>query len=145
MKFVKVGEPQEPLLTEVTKFANSHDSIGRRDFVELETKFKAWADEMKNKFCEYIFRNWCKTSIQYIPKTFEKYEEYCLEAVKEENIRYACDVFKGEPEAKSGDVLSKLQNNPNIYVTHHIGASTEQAQDAVPQKQQPLPLIRCPL
>ena len=27
-----------------------------------------------------------------------------------------------------------MQNNPNIYVTHHIGASTEQAQDAVAEE-----------
>src|SRR5574338_95074 len=57
-----------------------------------------------------------------------------LEAIKEKNIRYACDVFKGEPEGKSGEVSSKLMNNPNIYVTHHIGASTEQAQDAVAEE-----------
>ena len=61
-------------------------------------------------------------------------EEDLLEAIKEKNIRYACDVFKGEPESKTGEVSSKLQNNPNIYVTHHIGASTEQAQDAVAEE-----------
>lgn len=61
-------------------------------------------------------------------------EDDLLEAIKEKNIRYACDVFKGEPEAKSGEVSSKLQNNPNVYVTHHIGASTEQAQDAVAEE-----------
>lgn len=61
-------------------------------------------------------------------------EDDLLEAINEKNIRYACDVFKGEPEAKSGEVSSKLQNNPNIYVTHHIGASTEQAQDAVAEE-----------
>ena len=61
-------------------------------------------------------------------------EDDLLEAIKEKNIRYACDVFKGEPESKSGDVSSKLQNNPNVYVTHHIGASTEQAQDAVAEE-----------
>ena len=61
-------------------------------------------------------------------------EDDLLEAIKEKNIRYACDVFKGEPEYKSGEVSSKLQNNPNIYVTHHIGASTEQAQDAVAEE-----------
>jgi D-3-phosphoglycerate dehydrogenase / 2-oxoglutarate reductase len=58
-------------------------------------------------------------------------EEAMLEAIKEKNIRVALDVFKGEPEGKSGEVKSKLQDNPNIYVTHHIGASTEQAQNAV--------------
>jgi D-3-phosphoglycerate dehydrogenase len=61
-------------------------------------------------------------------------EDDLIEAIKEKNIRYACDVFKGEPESKTGEVSSKLQNNPNIYVTHHIGASTEQAQDAVAQQ-----------
>ena len=61
-------------------------------------------------------------------------EDDLLEAIKEKNLRVAVDVFKGEPEAKSGEVSSKLQNNPNIYVTHHIGASTEQAQDAVAEE-----------
>src|SRR5690606_36331064 len=58
-------------------------------------------------------------------------EDALLEAVAEKNLRAAVDVFKGEPEGKSGEVKSKLQGNPNIYVTHHIGASTEQAQNAV--------------
>ena len=61
-------------------------------------------------------------------------EDDLLEAIKEKNIRVAVDVFKGEPEGKAGEVSSKLQNNPNIYVTHHIGASTEQAQDAVAEE-----------
>jgi len=61
-------------------------------------------------------------------------EDDLLEAIKEKNIRFACDVFSGEPESKTGEVKSKLQNNPNIYVTHHIGASTAQAQDAVAQE-----------
>ncbi|MDP2362760.1 MAG: 3-phosphoglycerate dehydrogenase [Ignavibacteria bacterium] len=61
-------------------------------------------------------------------------EDDLLEAIKEKNLRAAVDVFKGEPEAKSGEVSSKLMNNPNIYVTHHIGASTEQAQDAVAEE-----------
>lgn len=61
-------------------------------------------------------------------------EDDLLEAVKEKNLRVALDVFKGEPEGKSGEVKSKLQDNPNIYVTHHIGASTEQAQDAVAEE-----------
>ena len=59
-------------------------------------------------------------------------EDDLIEALKEKNLRYACDVFKGEPEA--GEVKSKLQDNPNVYVTHHIGASTAQAQDAVAEE-----------
>lgn len=58
-------------------------------------------------------------------------EDDLLEAIKEKKIRAAVDVFKGEPEAKTGEVKSAYKDNPNIYVTHHIGASTEQAQNAV--------------
>jgi D-3-phosphoglycerate dehydrogenase len=61
-------------------------------------------------------------------------EDDLIEAIKEKNLRVALDVFKGEPEGKSGEVKSKLQDNPNIYVTHHIGASTEQSQDAVAEE-----------
>ncbi len=61
-------------------------------------------------------------------------EDALLWAVENKGIRAALDVFKDEPEAKSGTVSSKLQSNPNIYVTHHIGASTEQAQNAVAEE-----------
>ncbi|HVO73074.1 MAG TPA: NAD(P)-dependent oxidoreductase [Ignavibacteriaceae bacterium] len=61
-------------------------------------------------------------------------EDALLEVIKEKNIRAALDVFKGEPEQKAGEVKSKLQSSPNIYVTHHIGASTEQAQNAVAEE-----------
>ena len=58
-------------------------------------------------------------------------EDALIKAVKEKGIRAAIDVFNDEPEHKSGDVSSKLQDVEGIYVTHHIGASTEQAQNAV--------------
>lgn len=58
-------------------------------------------------------------------------EAAMIEAIKEKGIRVAVDVFKGEPEAKDGPVSSPLQSIPGVYVTHHIGASTEQAQNAV--------------
>ena len=58
-------------------------------------------------------------------------QEALLEAIKEKNIRVAMDVIKNEPEEKSANIKSPLQSIPNIYITHHIGASTEQAQNAV--------------
>ena len=57
-----------------------------------------------------------------------------MKAVKEKNLRVGLDVFAGEPEQKSGGVSSKLQELENVYVTHHIGASTTQAQDAVAEE-----------
>jgi D-3-phosphoglycerate dehydrogenase len=61
-------------------------------------------------------------------------EEAMLEAIKAKNIRVALDVFNDEPEAKSGEVNSSLTSNPNVYITHHIGASTTQAQNAVAEE-----------
>ncbi|MDP2301235.1 MAG: 3-phosphoglycerate dehydrogenase [Ignavibacteria bacterium] len=61
-------------------------------------------------------------------------EEAMIEAIKEKKIRVALDVFKGEPEQKSGVVDSQLRDIPGVYITHHIGASTEQAQNAVAEE-----------
>ncbi|MCU7499554.1 MAG: phosphoglycerate dehydrogenase, partial [Ignavibacteria bacterium] len=61
-------------------------------------------------------------------------EEALIEAVKTKGIKAGLDVFKDEPEGKSGEVCSPLQELENVYVTHHIGASTEQAQNAVAEE-----------
>ena len=61
-------------------------------------------------------------------------EDAMIEAINTKNIHVALDVFKGEPEAKDGKVESRLQALKNVYVTHHIGASTEQAQNAVAEE-----------
>jgi D-3-phosphoglycerate dehydrogenase / 2-oxoglutarate reductase len=52
-------------------------------------------------------------------------------AIKEKSIRAGLDVFSGEPEAKSGGIEGDLIADPGVYGTHHIGASTSQAQEAV--------------
>jgi D-3-phosphoglycerate dehydrogenase len=46
-------------------------------------------------------------------------------------LRVATDVFAGEPEKGQADFDSPLAKLPNVYGTHHIGASTEQAQEAI--------------
>lgn len=58
-------------------------------------------------------------------------EAALLEAVRTKGVRAALDVFAGEPTGGKGSVSSALFQEPGIYGTHHIGASTEQAQDAI--------------
>lgn len=53
-----------------------------------------------------------------------------LEVAAEKNLRLGLDVFEGEPTSAQGTYTGELQSNP-AYCTHHIGASTEQAQEAV--------------
>jgi D-3-phosphoglycerate dehydrogenase len=61
-------------------------------------------------------------------------EEALIRAIKEKNLKVGLDVFADEPEGKTGEVSSKLQELDNVYVTHHIGASTTQAQNAVAEE-----------
>lgn len=58
-------------------------------------------------------------------------EEALYEAAKVGKIRIGADVFSGEPEDKASPFTNKLASLPNVYGTHHIGASTEQAQNAI--------------
>ena len=57
-------------------------------------------------------------------------EEALLRAMEEKGIVAAVDVFEGEPEMKQGELDNPLARHPNLYITHHIGASTLQAQEA---------------
>lgn len=61
-------------------------------------------------------------------------EEALADAVAAGRIRVGSDVFVGEPEEKTGAFTSRLASLPNVYGTHHIGASTEQAQNAVAEE-----------
>lgn len=54
-----------------------------------------------------------------------------LEAVRTRGLRAGLDVFQDEPGSSSGEVDKPLAREPGIYVTHHVGASTEQAQVAI--------------
>jgi len=53
------------------------------------------------------------------------------EALKTKSIRAGLDVFEAEPAEKVGAFKSGIASDPHVYGTHHIGASTEQAQNAV--------------
>ncbi len=52
-------------------------------------------------------------------------------AVKEKGIRAAVDVYPKEPETGTGDFTISMLGVPGVYGTHHIGASTDQAQEAI--------------
>jgi len=54
-----------------------------------------------------------------------------LELAKAGRLRVGLDVHAGEPEKGQADFDSELAKLPNVYGTHHIGASTEQAQEAI--------------
>lgn len=58
-------------------------------------------------------------------------QDALLEEARSGRLRVATDVFAGEPEGGKAEFRSELALVPGVYGTHHIGASTEQAQDAI--------------
>lgn len=61
-------------------------------------------------------------------------EEALRWALDEKGIKAALDVMDGEPAAKTGAFDHPLAEHPGIYFTHHIGASTRQAQEAIAEE-----------
>ncbi|MFH1811658.1 MAG: NAD(P)-dependent oxidoreductase [Pseudomonadota bacterium] len=58
-------------------------------------------------------------------------EQALIEAIRERGLRVGADVFANEPAAATGQYEGELALLDNVVATHHIGASTEQAQLAV--------------
>jgi D-3-phosphoglycerate dehydrogenase len=53
------------------------------------------------------------------------------QAVRERGIRVGLDVFPDEPATATAEFSHPLLEEPGVYGTHHIGASTEQSQEAI--------------
>ena len=111
---------------------NLNEVIAKADIISLHLPSN---DKTKGLFNKDMFAK-MKNGVIFVntsrPQVVD--EDALLEAVETKNLKVGVDVFAGEPEGKGGAVESKLQSNPKVYVTHHIGASTEQAQDAVAQE-----------
>ncbi len=54
-----------------------------------------------------------------------------IAAMDDKGIRAGLDVFDDEPDSATTSFVSNLARHPNVVATPHIGASTEQAQEAV--------------
>jgi D-3-phosphoglycerate dehydrogenase / 2-oxoglutarate reductase len=53
------------------------------------------------------------------------------EAVRTRGLRVGLDVFEHEPDTATGTFHDPVAQLPGVYGTHHIGASTSQAQEAI--------------
>ena len=58
-------------------------------------------------------------------------EDALLEALEERDLRAGLDVYADEPGSGQAEWTSRLAQHPRVVGTHHIGASTQQAQDAI--------------
>lgn len=58
-------------------------------------------------------------------------EAALIDALDERSMRAGLDVYVGEPGSGTGEFTNALASHPSVVGTHHIGASTSQAQAAV--------------
>jgi D-3-phosphoglycerate dehydrogenase len=58
-------------------------------------------------------------------------ESALLAAIEEKGLRVGLDVYADEPSTGKAEWASPVAQHPNVVGTHHIGASTEQAQRAI--------------
>lgn len=54
-----------------------------------------------------------------------------VEAMHSRGIRAGLDVYAGEPTSATAEFADPIAQEPSLYGTHHIGASTDQAQEAI--------------
>jgi D-3-phosphoglycerate dehydrogenase len=55
-------------------------------------------------------------------------------AVVDKGVRVGLDVYPAEPASATADYAHPLLGLPGVYGTHHIGASTNQAQEAIAEE-----------
>ncbi len=58
-------------------------------------------------------------------------EAALLEGIRTRHIRAGVDVYEGEPGGGKAEFSSVLAKTPGVYGTHHVGASTDEAQVAI--------------
>jgi D-3-phosphoglycerate dehydrogenase / 2-oxoglutarate reductase len=99
------------------------------DIVSVHVALKP---ETKNLIDEKFFAAMKPGSFFINTSRAEVVDEKALEkAIREKNLRAGLDVFAAEPAGGSGDVHAEIFRLPGVVGTHHIGASTDQAQEAI--------------
>ncbi|WP_304226012.1 phosphoglycerate dehydrogenase [Gracilinema caldarium] len=107
------------------------DAVKGADIVSLHL---ALAPELKGVINAEVFGAMKEGALFINTSRAELVDEAALlKAITEKKLKVATDVYPQEPE-KSGPFQTPLAAFPQVYGTHHIGASTEQAQNAVAEE-----------
>ena len=113
----------------ITEFATLDDFIGQCDIITLHLPLTA---ETENLVDEKFLARMKDNAILINTARGELVDEAALiRAMETRGIRAGLDVFQNEPARSEALFESALANHPKVRGTHHIGASTEQAQLAV--------------
>ena len=58
-------------------------------------------------------------------------QQSLIDAIRNRGIRAGLDVYANEPAGGTGEFQDEIAKEAGLYGTHHIGASTDQAQEAI--------------
>lgn len=117
----------------VTRAASVLDLAERSDIVSVHL---AQTPETKNLFSAPFFAKMRPRAMFINTSRGGLHDEGALvAAMKEKGIRAGLDVFANEPAGGTAEGLTnEIFKLPGFVGTHHIGASTEQAQDAIAEE-----------
>ncbi|MBC7834874.1 MAG: hypothetical protein H7Y88_07215 [Phycisphaerales bacterium] len=106
--------------------------VGRCDAVSVHVA----ANRQSEKMCGTAFFGAMKPGAYFINTSRGSVvdEAALANAVTSKGIRAGLDVFEDEPAEDKVAYSTKLASLPGVYTTHHVGASTDQAQNAVAEE-----------
>lgn len=115
-------------------FCKTLDEIAEQS--DIVTVHLAQTKETKGMFGASFFAKMKKKAMFVNTSRGGLHDEAALvAAMKEKGIRAALDVFANEPAGGTAEgVANEILKMPGFVGTHHIGASTEQAQDAIAEE-----------
>jgi D-3-phosphoglycerate dehydrogenase len=122
----KAAELEITLMASPTEVASAADIL---------TVHLALVPETRGIIGDGVFASMKQGTIFINTSRAEVVDQASLErAIKERGIRAGLDVFAEEPSGAVGEVDAHIFKLPGVIGTHHIGASTDQAQEAIAEE-----------
>jgi hypothetical protein len=126
-KIVVVGTEGEELLTETTRYTNSQNAVGEKDFIALEKDFRTWAPLFNSHYGVFleIQRGAWEARRAYQrqhPLAQPRYEEaaYAFDLLKAYAAGWLCEpgiaYAKNPPFAPGGSLFNKITNDATFGV-----------------------------
>lgn len=113
----------------ITKAATPEDAVHDADAVSVHL---ALAKETRGRIGESVFAA-MKPGAYFLNTARAEVvdADAMMRAISEKQIRCGLDVFPDEPSGSQAPYTHAIVDQPNVYGTHHIGASTDEAEEAV--------------
>lgn len=124
-KIVLVGPGGEELLTETTRYTNSQNAVGEKDFIALEADFRTWAPAFNKEFGIFLEiqrgawearRAYQRQNPLAVPQyvesanAFDLLKAYAAGWLVEPGIAFG----KNPPFAPGGSLFNKIVNEPSF-------------------------------